>query len=157
MLDILKFITAIVLIFLPNWFGKYEGRRDAKRIAENGSADSLKEAFHLNNAVMRGAVLLLFSLTYFAVTDVYETIGYVIFATAMFGNSFTVTLNSQRGLHPFYVSRDAWAAKFDKTIAAVSNRLNKTPETVSKWLHISALWIGVGLFLAGVIASHLVK
>lgn len=115
-------ITALLLligILFPWAYGRNQAITDFEKITADGSKDSLKEAFHTNNAIKRGGSILLVCAILTAFGNSFAGLSFwllpalILYQTAAFGYAFTSNLNRLRGLEKWYVSIQPRASKTD--------------------------------------------
>lgn len=146
-------IILLAAMVFPWWYGDLEGKGDARKIFRNGTADSLKEKWHRNNALRRGLILafsgvahwllLLYTLQF----DFGFLGAYLAYSVAAFGYRFTTRLNTCRKLHPFYVSRDPRASYTDRFFVRMGTEFGMPPHSFSRLLHTVFLLAAIA-FLA---------
>jgi hypothetical protein len=138
-------LILLLACYFPYEYGRMEGYGDFKKIRRNGSQDSLKETWHRQNAIRRGVVLatgiaLFFGLLNWLLRfDLCFLAAYSCYAVAMFGHTFSTTLNCKRNLPRYYVSHDPRASKTDQFMIRGAAYFSMQPQAFNRLVHVGSL------------------
>jgi ABC-type Fe3+-siderophore transport system permease subunit len=146
-------VSVWVSLVWPVVLAYFAALYDADRIEKDGSKDSLKKTFHRQNLTRRLLIMAVVAALITGLTwsgfwpGLLMFTGYMVYAVLLFGYLFTIFLNQERQLNPWYISVSPTAANTDKFVVWLAGKMNKTPEKTASIIYPTGFVIGFIVYI----------